>query len=242
VELKISELEKSLLSHPEIKKGCIVDTNVIFAASYPLDTYNEWGEEVFRVLHKLNIPVYTNLNIRSEFIDLSRRVLIPEGLIDFYEVLSGTLEDEIEARLKSLKTRKRKANDEGRTFKLSDSEIKQYAELLNSAPSLEGISGWAVFCRDYFAPYIVNVWESVVQQMKINFLGTREIESKEFFERHPTWDNMMRIVATTGIGSADAMIINLFQESKIPTLVTADNAIKVTVLNNYFGGKFILSP
>jgi hypothetical protein len=235
MEIRISELEKQIQTHPELKKGCIVDTNIVFAFSFPLDTFNEWAEEVVSTLHKLNIPIYTNLNVRSEFIDLNRRVMIPEGLVDFYEEIDGSFDEgTVIAKLKSLKTRKRKAEDEGRTFKLSDSEIKQYSELLNSIPWVDGESNWTLFCRDYFAPYIDDVWERAVKRMKINFLGTREIESKEFF-------NKVKIVGISGLGSSDAMIVNLFQESNIPLMITADVAVKNTLLEFMASDKFVIT-
>ena len=45
---------------------------------------------------------------------------------------------------------------------------------------------------------------------------------------------MVKIVGLSGIGSSDAMIINLFQESKIPLMITAD----VVVKNNIYGVQF----
>lgn len=240
--INVSELENVILKHPELKLGCIVDTNAIFATSYPLDNLNEWGEKVFKELHRLNVPIYTNQNVRSEFIDLNRRVTIPEGLIDFFDDYTGSLEDEVESKLRSLKTRMRKAELEEKNFKLNDSEINEFAELFRKFVSLSNEDGWQMFCRIYFANYITHVWDKAVSDMKINFLGTREIETKEFFDRHPSWGNMLRIVAYSGIGSADAMIINLFQESKLPLLVTADKSVKHTVLGTDIKGKFILSP
>lgn len=77
--------------------------------------------------------------------------------------------------------------------------------------------------------------------MKINFLGTREIESKEFFDKHPSWENMVKIVGLSGIGSSDAMIINLFQESKIPLMITADVAVKNTLLEFMASDKFVIT-
>ncbi|MFA6236240.1 MAG: hypothetical protein WC635_02845 [Bacteriovorax sp.] len=78
--------------------------------------------------------------------------------------------------------------------------------------------------------------------MKINFPGTRVIESKEFFDKHPLWENMVKIVGPSGIGSSDAMIINLFQESKIPLKITADVGVKNTLLDFMPTEKFVLAP
>ncbi|HXH74384.1 MAG TPA: hypothetical protein VNJ08_05440 [Bacteriovoracaceae bacterium] len=242
MEVKISDLEKSVEKYPELRRGCIIDTNVLFAGSYPSDTYNDWADDVFKTLNRLSIPSYTNLNVRSEFFDLHRRVLIPEGLVDFYDDLSESLDGKIYEKLKYLKRRAKDARDQGRPFKLNDSEIKEYMELLGHEPRPEGVSGWTAFCQAYFAPYITDVWEDAVKDLKVNFLGTREIESKEFFDKHPSWSNMIKILGDSGIGSADAMILNLFQESKLPLLITADKSVRNTVLNSSFIGKFILSP
>jgi predicted nucleic acid-binding protein len=79
MKLALNDLAATFKAHKEsFEKGCMVDTNALFAAAFPLDHHNEWAEKVFDELHRLDIPIYTNLNIRSEFIELSRRVLIPE--------------------------------------------------------------------------------------------------------------------------------------------------------------------
>lgn len=53
---------------------------------------------------------------------------------------------------------------------------------------------------------------------------------------------MVAIRGESGIGSADAMILNLYKESSLPLLVTADKAVKNTMLNSSYRGKFVLSP
>jgi hypothetical protein len=242
VDLKISDFDNSIQRHPELKQGCIVDTNVIFAASYDYDLYNEWAEEIFDVLHRNNIPVYTNVNVRSEFINLQRRVLIAEGLVSFYSQTSAQLEGPLYDKLKNLKRRADEALRLQNPLKVSESEINDYMALFGHEPLDDGPSAWTFFCKDFFSPYIDKVWPQAVKELKVNFLGTREIESKEFFDKHPSWENMIAILGESGIGSADAMILNLFQESKLPLLITADKAVRNTMLNSSFHGKFILSP
>ncbi|MCO5143905.1 MAG: hypothetical protein M9962_12510 [Oligoflexia bacterium] len=240
--LSVNELEGKLLEVPAIKTGCIVDTNIVFAASFPLDTNNEWSEQIFEILHRLEIPIYTNQNVRSEFIDLNRRVLVPEGLVDFYEDFSQDLSGEIESKLKSLKTRKAKATAENRTFKFSDNEIKEYMQLFEQETHSSQKNAWYYFCKSYLYNYIEHVWEEAVSNLQLNFLGTREIDLNNFFNRPPSWEKMVKIVGLSGIGSSDAMIINLFQESKIPLIITADRAFKNTLLSFIPENKFILVP
>lgn len=240
--LKLEELSKILLPEKSLGLGCIVDTNVIFAATLPSDSYNEWAERVFDELNSLGIPVFTNINIRSEFIELNRRVLIPECLMDFYRDMHGNLNIEIEQKLKSLRTLKGRAINEGKSFKLSDSEIKKYRALLSKARYGSNLNGWEVFCRDYFHKYIKNVWDDTIDDLKIQFLGTRAIESKDFFDDDPKWSDMIDIVGKSGIGTSDAMIINLFLKSKLPLIVTADSDVRDTVISMMPHNKYVLAP
>jgi hypothetical protein len=226
----------------ELDLGCIVDTNVVFAATFPLDTHNEWADQVFNKLQSSKIPIFTNINIRSEFIELNRRVLIPECLVDFYDAMRGFLNPEIEHKLKSLKTLKARATSESRAFKLSDSEIKKFRHLLSAIEVNETTNGWTLFCRDYFHQYITTVWDSAINDLGIQFLGTRAIESKDYFNGDPKWTDMLDIIGNSGIGSSDAMIINLFLQSKLPLIVTADSDVKDTVISMMPTDKYILAP
>lgn len=240
--LFIEEVEQKIKDFPYLQFGCIIDTNILFAASFPLDTHNEWSEKVFTTFHRLNIPLYTNLNVRSEFIDLNRRVLIPEGLVDFYEDYSNLLPKEILVSLKSLKTRKSKATEQNRTFKFNDAEIKQYRQLLEKFKISNGENAWTYFCQYYLFYYIKGAWERTTTNLRIQFLGTREIQNKAFFDRHPSWSKMVQILGLSGVGSSDAMIINLFLESKIPIITTADYGVRNTLLNYMGKDKYILAP
>ena len=227
--VKLDELRQLAVDEPSIRQGCIIDTNVLFAASYGQDIHNEWAEELFELLLDLRIPVFTNINIRSEFIDLNRRVLLPECLIDFYEENKGSLNLETQAKLKSLKTRMDKASREERTFKLSDSEIKTYRQLLSQRHTT-GVTNWDVLCESRFGPYLRPIWDNIVRDLNVQFLGTRAIESGLLFGSQPTWTDMISIVGRFGIGSTDAMIINLYLHSTLSLIVTTDKDVSETTV------------
>ncbi len=59
--------------------GCFVDTSVLFSETYPLDRLNEESDRAFDVLVDLDVPVFTNINVRAEFLEAHRRVLIAES-------------------------------------------------------------------------------------------------------------------------------------------------------------------
>ncbi len=65
--------------------GCFVDTSVLFSQTYPLDLFNEESERAFEVLADHGVSAFTNINVRAEFLENHRRVLIAECLIDILE-------------------------------------------------------------------------------------------------------------------------------------------------------------
>lgn len=240
--LSLDKISNEIQKNPALKTGCVVDTNLLFAAWYTADEFNEWAEHVFNFLHEEEIPIFTNLNVRAEFMDLNRRVMIPEGLITMYDDLSGSLTAEIEAKLKSLKTTVKNTTEKDRVYKASDKQIKDLRALLKgfSHPTL-GSDAWTLFCRDYFQPYIKVVWKQVVETLKVQFLGTREIDEGKYFTDRPTWSDATDIMAKTGIGSADAMIVNLFEKSTLLIMITADKDVRDAVLSSS-RGRYVVAP
>ncbi|MCM0606588.1 MAG: hypothetical protein KA715_10900 [Xanthomonadaceae bacterium] len=240
--LKLNTLRQKLAEDSALANGCIIDTNVLFAATFELDPFNDWAEEVFNELNSLKIPIFTNINIRSEFIELNRRVLIPYGLRDLYETWGNELDPKVEHSLKSLKTRMKTALDEGKVFKISDAETKRYRVLLNEHARANHLLSWDGFCEVHFRPYITKVWDKAISMYNVQSLGTREIETKKYFNENPKWIDMVDIVGRTGIGTSDAMIINLFLKSKLPLIVTADADVRDSVASMMPKNKFILAP
>ncbi len=243
MRILLNELTRLISEKPEMQRGCIVDTNTLFAGSMPSDRMNEWAESVFSKLHMLDIPAFTNINIRSEFMDLQRRVLVPEGLAEFYQRSNkATMNLELRMQLRSLKTSLDEAAKVGRLYKFNDQQIKKYRSLLVDAPKLLGFNGWEIFCQSYVHPFIMSVWDEAIDDLKIKFVGTRAIESREYFERDPNWTDMTDIIGRFGIGSADAMIINFFLCSRFPVIVTGDEDVAYAVERMSGGSKWILVP
>src|SRR5690606_31026267 len=85
MRITLADLKSLVGTNPDLQRGCVVDTNVLFAAVIPPDRLNTWAEATFIQLNALSLPAFTNINIRSEFLDLQRRVLIPEGLVSLYD-------------------------------------------------------------------------------------------------------------------------------------------------------------
>ena len=63
MRVKVGDLPKLVSAKPELRRGCVIDTNALFAATMPLDRLNEWAEDAFQELRAQAIPTFTNINI-----------------------------------------------------------------------------------------------------------------------------------------------------------------------------------
>jgi hypothetical protein len=128
--VRFSEVLKTVSARPTLKRGCLVDTSVLFAASYPPDEFNNESEELFDFFSELEIPVYTNVNIRAEFIDQHRRVMVPEGLSDMYTSQGKAVHSVVYAKLQSVYTSLSTARKTGQPYKFNEDQIKSWRRTL----------------------------------------------------------------------------------------------------------------
>ena len=129
--ISIDDLELLSAENNTFKNGCLVDTNILVSASLPIDPRNSDAEELVQQLAKLNIPLYSNVNIRAEFLEIQRRVLIPEALIEFYEANKDALDDVLTSKLRSIQSSYREAIKNKKVYKFSDDRIKEIRGLLS---------------------------------------------------------------------------------------------------------------
>jgi len=66
MRIHLPDLPDLYRKHPEFKRGCITDTNALFARSVELDALFSWTDAAFEQFVDLGIPVFTNINIRLE--------------------------------------------------------------------------------------------------------------------------------------------------------------------------------
>ncbi len=236
--ISIEELEELAIGHPNFKNGCLLDTNILLSASLPIDPMNEEAEHLIRKLADLKIPLYSNVNIRAEFLEVQRRVLIPECLIDFYEIHSE-IDGLVGQKLKSVQTSYRRSLEQKKVYKFPDDRIKEFRDLLSEI-TINGKDGWLYFCETFLAPQLSVVWEDVVELCHLNFIKIREGEVHPLLTAKVSWDGVTDIMGKNGLGSADAMILNLLLSSKLELVATADGDIQY--MSNFLRsrGKFVL--
>ncbi len=165
-------IDRLVATQSGFKNGCLVDTNVLISTSLPIDPMNEAAERLVDKLAHLKIPLYSNVNIRAEFLEIQRRLLIPEALIEFYES-HGDLDDVLTGKLRSIQSSYRKSIDNKKIYKFTDDRIKEFRTLMSSY-EFNGKNGWLFFCAKFLAPQLDIVWDEVVQICNLNFIKIRD--------------------------------------------------------------------
>ena len=70
-----SEFDTFLAGLPTVPVGCFVDTNLLFAADYEVHRLFEEAIGLGETITAHKIPIFSNATIRSELLELKRRVL-----------------------------------------------------------------------------------------------------------------------------------------------------------------------
>jgi predicted nucleic acid-binding protein len=74
--IKAADLQTYLTRSPTASRGCLVDTNILLAANFSLDHFHESAIGIFETLIEERVPRFANVNVRSEFIHISRKIVI----------------------------------------------------------------------------------------------------------------------------------------------------------------------
>ena len=222
-------------------EGCFVDTSVLFSASFPLDSFNSEAEFAFEALNQYRVPVFTNVNVRAEFLENHRRVLIPECLIDFLEDFEPRLDGLLMEKLKAHRTAYRRKVKEEKSNKFDVNQIRSFRRLLSEFSAAD-TSGWEIFCRSYLNDKMLAIWKNLDNQLGLNFISLRSDDRSPFLNSSPEWEQAVSLMGRYGIASSDAMILNMFLCSKIPALLTADQEMAECALQESKSVKSIFLP
>ncbi|MBL7670294.1 MAG: hypothetical protein JNM39_07390 [Bdellovibrionaceae bacterium] len=185
-------------------QACFVDTSILFSATYDSDAFNSESETAFDLLAEADFSIFTNVNVRSEFLENHRRVLIPEILIDLLVKKGLQLDSALHEKLKSHRTSYQKRVAEEKNTKMDPIQIKMWRRLLLEY-SFEGIDGWTLFCRDFLKGKIRRIWQDTEKFFALNFISSRFGEESPYLDQIPTWDNAVDLMERYGLASFDAI-------------------------------------
>lgn len=230
-------------SIPNLSLGVIADTNVLVSASYDLDPSNTEAVEFFDFLSGNQIPIFCNVNVKAEFLEIQRRIIFTEALLDFeFHVDKSKLPRELGRKLVSIRTRASKPLAEGKSpMRLSEPDIKQFKIMMTQVRSKE-TDLWSVFCEDRIGNKISSVWNETEERLGLNFLSSNKIGRENYFHHSPNWNEALRLMESFGLSSSDAMILNMFFCSRLAAIVTSDWEVAHAVSRSGQTGKIVFCP
>lgn len=81
----LASFDKALEKYPEIKNGIVVDSCLLYGASFSDDKYYRSSDILFDKLAEYEIPVYSNVVTRAEFLDLVARKTLTRSAVEYFE-------------------------------------------------------------------------------------------------------------------------------------------------------------
>lgn len=225
------DFEKKLTQNVGLSSGLVLDSNVLISATYELDPFHDETLEFLDVVHGNSIPLFCNVNARAEFLEIHRRIIFTEALIDIARrVNHSQIPQELNSKLNSLLTRARSSETKQlQPLRLSEKEIKKFKELMSDAAlNQSGKSAWEIFCETQIKGKLGRAWQYVEDEIGVNFLSLRKEDVEQHIDQPPQWESVVGLIENHGLSSSDAMILNMFFVSKFEVLVTSDLEVALT--------------
>lgn len=223
----------AIRSKGDFAKGSILDTNILISLTYEVKNNHE---EVAAFFQECLVPerehgfrFFTTVNTRSEFLDFNRRLAMTENLRDVIDERSiwkipAKAKTQIQYQSGQLKRREQQGGDPV----FNDTQIKTIKSTF-SAENFSGNAGWLALCED-FLNGLLDEFEENLAAYGIEYISQHEPAQKELFHKRIDWPEAKQIAEATCLGLSDAMIINAFQCSRFPFIVSSDFDIGYAVL------------
>ena len=238
-----SDLSNLLSKVPGVKSGIVVDTNILISATYDFDTFFDETNDLLDLLIANNIPLYCNVNVRAEFLEIHRRIIFTEALLSLEAAVTlSTLPLELSKKLSSLRSNQKKREQDGRApVRLGEADIKGYKLLMIREQGIKG-NLWDTFCADYVGDNLAKTWDVMVENVGLNFLSMRQEDQDNHLLTRPDWGDAVKLMSQQGVSSSDAMILNMFLASKFQAILSSDTDIGIAITSVNRADKVCILP
>jgi hypothetical protein len=213
--------------------GTILDTNILIALTYEVKSNHEEVTEFFDN-HLLpesenGFRFFTTVNTRSEYLDFNRRLIITECLRDMADEHSRVkITTKAKAQIQYQSGLLKRREQQGGDPVLNDTQVKSIKSTF-SAGRFSGNAGWLAICEEFLAKKLDAAEENLLG-LNVEYISQHEPSQKDLFSRRIDWSDAKRIAERTCLGLSDAMIINAFQCSRFPFIVSTDFDLGYAVL------------
>lgn len=230
--IPFSSIDQYLKSLKAPVPGCLVDTQFLVAVTEELHPFYDDAGFLFEKLAEYQIPIFTTVTTRSEFVDIRRRFIITETLMGMLATSSKwKISGNVQKILRAQKTWiDAQASKESLPL-LTDSRIKDCKECF-MPKTQSGQIGWVQICREYLTGQLLQAWDILVEDLRLNYLDMRGENISELMLEKLEWEKMYSISETTCLSSSDSMLVNVLRCSKFPFIVSADFDIAYSLLSD----------
>lgn len=154
-----------------MRDGLVVDTNILISATYDGDTFFEQTNDLLDLVFESNVPLYYNVNVRAEFLEIQRRITFTDALLSFESSTKMvTLPMQLAKKLGSIRSNQKKREETGRrNLRLSEFDIKEFKSLMIKESTPSG-NLWREFCHEYVGQQLLAAWEDVVDRCAVSAL------------------------------------------------------------------------
>ncbi len=225
-----SDFLSTLNQLPSLKKGVVVDTNILISATYDSDKFFEPTQEFLNFVVEYEVPLYCNVNVRSEFLEIQRRIIFSETLFDFADTIDRSkLPMILASKLGKWSKLNKSRKDRGDLpLRLSEGDLKSIKLALMKISDGEK-DLWSILCENRIGNKLSHLWEMTVSELGLNFLTVQAGDKTEHLDKAPDWNDTIHLIEQQGLSSSDAMILNMFFSSKYDALITSDLEIALTM-------------
>ncbi|MBL7557653.1 MAG: hypothetical protein JNM24_17620 [Bdellovibrionaceae bacterium] len=211
---------KQYLSNSSCQIGCLADTGFLYGLAYEDDRLFNHANDIHDALAEASIPIYANVISRLELIDLVFRKQVTNGCIQIFNSMKSSIQSsETFNALKYIRDKDTEAKRKHESYKIDERRLKTIRKNIDST---FGVSDWNGFCSKYIGTMLETEWSILEQEFGLNFVEVLEGQMSPLFNSPLYWKDMVNVMSKYGQRGPDAMIINLFLQSKFPLLITSD--------------------
>lgn len=217
-----------------VLKATILDTNILITSTYEIrDDYAD-VVEILDILSERGFQFFATVNTKSEFLEFHRRLLLTENLLDSIDEHSKIkISKNVRAKIQTLKGTLKSGieSDKEKDFIFNDTQLKKIKQEF-SAGDHSGHKGWLEICKLFLSDRLHKI-ESELSERGIEYISQHEPIQREIFHTKIDWPQALSISEKTGVSFSDAMILNAFECSHCPFIVSKDFDIGYAVLADH---------
>jgi hypothetical protein len=158
-----------LFKDENLRSGCLIDSNLLIAmTSLEGHPFNEDAEFIFEKLAHCHVPLFVTHTVKTEFLDLTRRRIITDTLMDILSDSKVKLSHRVRSELKRHQTWITTQIERDDLPILPDQRIKTAKQIFDPRTQ-SGQLGWLGLCKRFLGAELLKHWDGVCERLALNY-------------------------------------------------------------------------